>query len=377
MIKMKKRIVFPFTFVLLFTGAFAQVGIGTNTPNANAVLELSSSTQGLKFPRLTTFQRTNITLPAKGLTVFDTEINCLMTNFGTSIVPEWKCLGGLPYTVPSAPTNPIATAIYKQASIAFTVSVFNGGTPITGYTVTATPGGHTATGTGSPLVVTGLTNGVSYTFNVVATNEVGNSLASSLSNIVTPNCGAFIAPGVYKVFACHNLNANVSLDPNVPAEGLHGNYYQWGKKQPFATPYGLIVTWNTTYAPVGAWLDGSKTINDPCPEGFRIPTKADWDKVLAFNTVSRTGSWLNSNFTTAIHYGPSSTIKTLTIPATGYLATGSGALSQRGNRGYVWSSTSSGSGNSLSGFGLGFFNSTHTVSGFIPINGFQVRCVSE
>ncbi|MDQ2657440.1 MAG: hypothetical protein M3Y60_08455, partial [Bacteroidota bacterium] len=54
---------------------FAQVGIGTNTPNANAVLELKSpgNNQGFLVPRLTTAQRTTLTLTAaeNGMMVFD------------------------------------------------------------------------------------------------------------------------------------------------------------------------------------------------------------------------------------------------------------------------------------------------------------------
>jgi hypothetical protein len=70
--------------------------------------------------------------------------------------------------------------------VAFTAPASNGGSAITGYTVTSSPGGITATGTSSPIVVTGLTNGTAYTFTVTATNAIGTSAASAASNSVTP-----------------------------------------------------------------------------------------------------------------------------------------------------------------------------------------------
>ena len=54
-----------------------QVGIGTTTPHPSAVLDLSSSTQGLLIPRLTSTQRTDIVSPASGLMVFDSDLNSL------------------------------------------------------------------------------------------------------------------------------------------------------------------------------------------------------------------------------------------------------------------------------------------------------------
>jgi hypothetical protein len=62
----------------------------------------------------------------------------------------------------------------------------NEGSAVTQYTVTSSPDGRTATGTASPIIVTGLTNGTSYTFTAVATNAQGNSIASAPSAPVTP-----------------------------------------------------------------------------------------------------------------------------------------------------------------------------------------------
>jgi len=89
-------------------------------------------------------------------------------------------------TTPGAPTSVSATAGNGQATISFTAPASNGGSAITGYTVTSNPGGLTGTGSSSPITVTGLTNGTAYTFTVTATNGVGTGSASSASSAVTP-----------------------------------------------------------------------------------------------------------------------------------------------------------------------------------------------
>jgi hypothetical protein len=81
-------------FFLLFSGAtFAQVGIGTTTPSNNAVLELNSTSSGLLLPRMTTAQRTAISVSPttdKGLQVFDTTTNSLWFWNGTVWVEQDK-----------------------------------------------------------------------------------------------------------------------------------------------------------------------------------------------------------------------------------------------------------------------------------------------
>ncbi len=91
-----------------------------------------------------------------------------------------------PATTPNAPTGITATRGNGQATISFTAPVNNGGSVITSYTVTSNIGGFTGTSSGSPITITGLTNGVAYTFTVIATNALGDSVASSVSNAVTP-----------------------------------------------------------------------------------------------------------------------------------------------------------------------------------------------
>ncbi len=91
----------------------------------------------------------------------------------------------IPVTVPNAPTAVVATPGNRQASISFTLPASDGGTPITSYTVTSDPGGHASTSNVLPIIVTGLTNGTTYQFTVVATNAVGPSSPSAPSNSVT------------------------------------------------------------------------------------------------------------------------------------------------------------------------------------------------
>lgn len=119
-----------------------------------------------------------------------------------------------PATNPGAPTAVSATAGNGQAVVSFTAPADNGGSTIVSYTVTSSPGGFTATGGASPITVLGLTNGTIYAFTVVATNGVGNSVPSSVSNIVTP-AGSPVPSAPTDVTAVPgNTQATISFTPS-------------------------------------------------------------------------------------------------------------------------------------------------------------------
>lgn len=91
-----------------------------------------------------------------------------------------------PATIPSSPQNVIASRGNGQVSVSFSAPVSNGGSTITNYTVTASPGDYIGIGGASPVVVTGLSNGTSYSFTVTATNSVGTGPSSPSFSPVTP-----------------------------------------------------------------------------------------------------------------------------------------------------------------------------------------------
>jgi phosphatidylethanolamine-binding protein (PEBP) family uncharacterized protein len=103
------------------------------------------------------------------------------------------------YTAPTIASAPIigtaASASSTSAAIAFSAPISNGGSVITSYTVACSAAGSVfqATGSSSPITITGLTAGTAYSCIVTAVNAVGVS-AGSGSVSVTP--GAMVAPGV-------------------------------------------------------------------------------------------------------------------------------------------------------------------------------------
>ena len=133
--------------------------------------------------------------------------NSLPSNSSNSVTPN--------ITRPTAPTIGIATAYNLSTLVTWTAPTNNGGSVITGYTVISTPGGLTATVDGSTTsaIVNGLTNGISYTFKVFATNVVGNSSLSNSSNSAIPHT---TVPSVPIIETAIGYNTQATVSWNTP-----------------------------------------------------------------------------------------------------------------------------------------------------------------
>ena len=189
-------------------------------------------------------------------------------------------------TVPGAPTIGTAIAGNAQASVAFTAPASDGGSAITGYTATSSPGGLTGTGSASPITLTGLTIGTAYTFTVTATNANGTSPASSASNSVTPpvtdgdgNVYNIVTIGT-QVWMKENLKTTKYNDgttiPNVTDNatwaGLGTDAYCWYKND--------AATYKATYGALYNWYAVNK--GKLCPAGWHVPTDVEWHSLILY-----------------------------------------------------------------------------------------------
>jgi hypothetical protein len=197
---------------------FCQVGIGTSSPHASAVLEIQSDKGGLLIPRMTVSQFLAIENPAAGLMVFLTDYN-----EGTIIYVKqngsWEVQSSSSVSVPGSPTSVTAIAGDQQATVSFTAPDNNGGSAITSYTVISSPEGITSTieqAESGFVIVSGLTNDIDYTFTVTANNTFGSGTASDSSNSIRClyNVGDYAYGGVvfYVADSVMNLDNDDALE---------------------------------------------------------------------------------------------------------------------------------------------------------------------
>jgi uncharacterized protein (TIGR02145 family) len=400
--------------------AGAQTVIGGENGDASALLELQSTSAGLLLPRMTTAERSAIVDPAAGLMVFNTTRVCVEINLGSSGSPDWTCLAtyaGEIEQLNCSETEQYGRLMEGEAASDVTLFVFYAGgnkglydgqqlqsTGVTGLTATLLPGSF-ASGDGSlDLLITGTP--VGYGAANFELSIGGQSCTVSCTVVPAGSCGAYVSAGQWKQFMCHNLGANTSADPLTPSWELTGNYYQWGRNpncfgkdgvdepNPCSSPvYGVAAPWGNTTAndnagSISGWntmnpandalSDLSKTTNDPCPAGYRIPTKAQWDGVrnTSLNTRTMVGTWAtgSTNYLSGVRFGGNF----LFLPTTGQRGNSNGSLGFRNSYGYYWSSTA-GSASDAAWILIFYTTPSATVNTGTGnrVSGLSVRCIAE
>jgi trimeric autotransporter adhesin len=156
------------------------IGVGTSTPNISAALDITSSVKGLLIPRMTSAAITTISKPAKGLMVYDSVVNQLMVNMGSSNSPNWQNIAsnnswGL---TGNANTDTAINFIGTTDSIPLYFKINNqpsGSLDSIGYTNTSVLDGNTFLGYGSGRhLTTGVLNSA-FGYQAMDSNSIGSN----------------------------------------------------------------------------------------------------------------------------------------------------------------------------------------------------------
>jgi len=296
---------FSFLFFSLIVTA-QNVGIGTTTPNASAILDASSTTQGFLPPRMTYAQRNAIVNPAAGLIVYCTDCANGEMQFynGTNWINMSVGLGSAPFTTPVITTNAITSITIDGAVCGGNITT-DGGAIITArgvcWSINVNPTIALSTktidglGVGNYLsTMTGLNANTSYYVRAYATNNIGTSYGNNQLfttfqqysylqgpnfNDIDGNSYTSITTICGQTWSAKNLNVshyrNGDVIPQVtdPAQWANLNYGAWCWYNNDASTNGA------TYGKLYNWY----AVNDPrglTPIGWHIPSDLEWNNLI-------------------------------------------------------------------------------------------------
>jgi len=157
----------------------------TVTPRIDGVAQSPTVVSGS--PPLTTTTVTGLT----NGTTYTFTVAAFNPNGSAPDSPASNTVTPLTAVSPAPPTSVTAKPATQSALVAWTTPASDGDSPITSYTITAYGGSPAQTPVTTPApatsaTVSGLTNGVSYAFTVVANNAIGGGAASVASAAMTP-----------------------------------------------------------------------------------------------------------------------------------------------------------------------------------------------
>jgi uncharacterized protein (TIGR02145 family) len=357
-------------------------GVSINITEAaadnSAILDISSTSQGLLIPRMTTIERNNISSPATSLLIFNTSTDC----FEAYVNGNWYSVSCPACPLPSAPipgtcyginNSPWKTQIiWNWSDISNPVSYKYGTNP--------SYSSATDAGTGTSYTQNGLTCNSSETLYVWAYNGCGNSDYAALTK-TTSSCSSFKCGDTLtdsrdgKKYNTVQIGTQCWFQNN-----LQTTKYSNGDSIPNVIGYS---TWSNLNS--GAWCDFNNDANSGityghlynwyaatdcrgiCPTGWYIASLNDWNKLINYlggiNTaggklVSKEAGGNNSSGFSIILAGNYNTI-----------------FSAQGYSDNFWISTEQDSANAWANYECCCGNSNAYLTYFPKTYGFSIRCL--
>lgn len=126
---------FLISLLIMGKGLFAQVGIGTNTPNSSAKLDVVSTSKGVLVPRMSNTQMLAISSPTAGLQVYNTTKNSLYTYSGTSWMSEKKYVGQLVSKGDVVELDNIRIRIPSTGNVSLQIATVSGSISLSGSSI--------------------------------------------------------------------------------------------------------------------------------------------------------------------------------------------------------------------------------------------------
>jgi len=186
----------------------------------------------------------------------------------------------------------------------------------------------------------------------------------------TPSQNGVVINGV--TWARSNVNVPGTF---AAAPESYGMFYQWNRTtawlstgaNPVSAPAGM--TWDSS-APTG---DVWAAANDPCPEGWHVPTAAQLATLVDASKVSY--AWTTQNGVNGGKFTDIASGNSIFLPAAGGRGYSDGALYDAGNGGKYWSGSSDDS--TAGAWGLSFFSDSAGQSYYYRALSLAVRCVGQ
>lgn len=297
--KRKNKIILA---ALLFTTTifFAQVGIGTTSPQG--ALDIVSTNSGVIIPRVE--NTAAVANPVAGMVVYDTSCHC----FKGSQNGSWSILSVL-NEAPSAQNVSFSGSLNTGETLTGSYTYSDAESDSEGVSIFAWYRATDVSGSDA-VVIPGATQStytlqesdagyIAFSVRAVATKGVseGSIVFSEFKQFIAVPAGEVVGAGG-AVWMDRNLGATAVATSYDDSNG-YGDLYQWGRNTdghekrsssivtgPVASGAegGEFVSSNSDWLTVSddtRWNGATKGVHDPCPDGFRVPTSAEFQTEIS------------------------------------------------------------------------------------------------